>query len=60
MSTTFEIFGRNRKFQLKRDASKRNVDGKIVVFLSSVVYYFGDFLESANIAFVQHKTFISL
>ena len=28
----------------------RNVDLKIVVFLSSVVYYFGVLLKSANMA----------
>ena len=30
----------------------RNVDGKIVLFLSSVFYYFGDLLKSANMSFV--------
>ena len=29
----------------------RNVDGKTVAFLSPVVYYFGDLLTSANMAF---------
>ena len=29
-------------------------------FLSYAVYYFGDLLKSANMAFTQHKTFISL
>ena len=28
------------------------------MFLSSVVYYFGDLLISANMTFVRHKTFI--
>ena len=30
----------------------RNVDGKIVLFLSSVFYYFGYLLKSANMSFV--------
>ena len=42
------------------DAWRRKVDWKIVAFLSSVVYYFGDLLKTANMAFVRHKTFISL
>ena len=42
----------------ERGACRLNVDGKIVVFLSSVVYYFGDLLISANMTFVRHKTFI--
>ena len=50
--------GIDGKFHVKRDEYGRNVDGKIVVFLYSVVYYFGDFLISANMAFVRHKTFI--
>ena len=54
------FFLRNGKFHVERDACRRNVDGKIVMFLSSVVYYFGDFLKSANMAFVQNKTFIGL
>ena len=33
---------------------------KIVAFLSSVVYYFGDLLKLVNMYFVQHKTFISI
>ena len=51
---------RNGKFHVERDACRRNVDGKIVEFLSSVVYYFGDLRKSANMAFVQHKTSIGL
>ena len=51
---------RNGKFHVERDACRRNVDGKIVVLLSSVVYYFGDLLKSVNMAFVRHKTFICL
>ena len=54
------FFLRNGKFHVERDACGRNVDGKIVVLLSSVVYYFGDLLKSANMAFVRHKTFIGL
>ena len=46
--------------ELHGDARRRKVDWKIVAFLSSVVYYFGDLLKSANMAFVQHETFISL
>ena len=46
--------------ELHGDARRRKVDWKIVAFLSSVVYYFGDLLKSANMAFVRHKTFISL
>ena len=54
------FFLRNGKFHVERDACRRNVDGKIVMFLSSVVYYFGDLLKSANMAFVRHKTFIGV
>ena len=54
------FFLRNGKFHVERDACRRNVDGKIVVLLSSVVYYFGGLLKSANMAFVRHKTFIGL
>ena len=43
-----------------RDACRRKIKGKIVAFLSTVVYYSGDLLKSANMAFVRHKTFISL
>ena len=46
--------------ELHGDARGRKVDWKIVAFLSSVVYYFGDLLKSANIIFLRHKTFISL
>ena len=46
--------------EMHGDARRRKVDWKIVAFLSSVVYYFGDLLKSANMAFVRHKTFISL
>ena len=38
----------------------QKIEEKIVAFLSSVVYYFGDLLKSADMAFVRHKTFISL
>ena len=46
--------------EMQGDACRRKVDWKIVAFLSSVVYYFGDLLKTANMAFVRHKTFISL
>ena len=46
--------------EMHGDACRRKVDWKIVAFLSSVVYYFGDLLKTANMAFVRHKTFISL
>ena len=46
--------------EMHGDACRQKVDGKIVAFLSSVVYYFGDLLKTANLAFVRHKTFISL
>ena len=36
------------------------INGKIVAFLSSVVYYFEDLLKSGNKALVQNETFISL
>ena len=42
MRTTFEISCRNGKFKAKGDACGQNVEGKIVVFLSSAVYYFRD------------------
>ena len=51
---------RNGKFHVERDACRRKIDGKIVAFLSSVVYYFKDLLKSGKRAFVQHKKFISL
>ena len=41
-------------------AGRRKIDGKIVAFLSSFVYYFEDLLKSGNRALVQNKTFISL
>ena len=41
-------------------ASRRKIDGKIVAFLSSVVYFFEDLLKSGNRALVQKKTFIIL
>ena len=47
-------------FHFQRDAYRRKIKEKIVAFLSSVVYYFGDLLKSANMAFVRNKTFISL
>ena len=34
--------------------------GKIVAFLYSVVYYFGDLLKTGNKALVRKKTFIIL
>ena len=46
--------------EMHGDVCRRKVDWKIVAFLSSVVYYFGDLLKTANTAFVRHKTFISL
>ena len=46
--------------EMHGDACRRKVDWKIVAFLSSVFYYFGDLLKTANMAFVLHKTFISL
>ena len=51
------------KFHAKRDACRRKIDGKILAFLSSVVYYFEyfeDFLKPGNGALVQNKTLISL
>ena len=36
------------------------INARIVAFLSSVVYYFEDLLKSVDMAFVRHKTFISL
>ena len=36
------------------------IEEKIVAFLSSVVYYFRNLLKSVDMAFVWHKTFISL
>ena len=50
--------GIDEKFHVKRGEYGRNVDGKIVVFLYSVVCCFGDLLISANMAFVGEKTFI--
>ena len=41
--------------ELHGDARRRKVDWKIVAFLSSVVYYFGDLLKSANITFYGTK-----
>ena len=60
MWKTFENFCRNWKFHVKRDACWRKINGKIVAFLSSVVYYFEDLLKSGHRALVQNKTFISL
>ena len=60
MNNFLDFFLRNGKFHVERDACRRNVDEKIVMFLASVVYYFGDLLKSANMAFVQNKTFIGL
>ena len=37
--------------EMHGDARTRKVDWKIVAFLSSVVYSFGDLLKSANITF---------
>ena len=52
---TFEVFSRNGKFHVKRDACRRKIDAKIVAFLSSVVYYFGDLLKLANEVFYGTK-----
>ena len=41
--------------ELHGDARRRKVDWKIVAFLSSVVYYFGDLLKSANITFTAQN-----
>ena len=41
-------------------ACRRKIDGKIVAFLSSFVYYFEDLLKLGNRALVQKKTFIIL
>ena len=60
MWKTFEIFRRNGKLHVYWDACRRKIDGKIVAFLSYVVYYIGDLLKSANMAFVRHEAFISL
>ena len=46
--------GIDGKFHVKRDACRRNVDGKVIVFLSSVVNYFGDLQILANVTFVWH------
>ena len=46
---------RNGKFHVERDACRRKIDGKIVAFLSSVVYYFKDLLKSGKRAFLRHK-----
>lgn len=32
-----------------------DVDGTIAAFLSSVSYFFGDLLKSANMSFVRHE-----
>ena len=45
--------------KISRNACGRNVGYKMVAFLSSVVYYFGDLLKSANMAFARHQKFIS-
>ena len=55
MRKTFEIFYRNGKFHVWRDACGRKIDGKIVAFLSLVVYYFGDLLKSGNRALVTEQ-----
>ena len=60
MRKTFEIFCRNGKFHVWRDACGRKLDEKIVAFLSLVVYYCEDLLKSGNRAFVHNKTFINL
>ena len=57
------FFLKELKFHAKRDACRRKIDGKILAFLSSVVYYFEyfeDFLKPGNGALVQNKTLISL
>ena len=59
MYTAFEIFCRNGKFNVKGEACRLTFDGKTVAFLFSVVYYFGDLLKSANMAFVRHRILIS-
>ena len=51
----FEIFCRNGKLHVEGDACRRKINGKIVAFLSSVVYYFEDLLKSGNRAFIQNK-----
>ena len=51
---------RSGNSHVSRDACRRGIDGKILAFLSSVVYYFGDQLKSANMALIRHKTFIGL
>ena len=55
MWKTFEIFCRNGKLYVERDACRRKINGKIVAFLSSVVYYFEDLLKSGNRALLQNK-----
>ena len=42
----FRIFCRNGEFHVYRDACRRKFNGKIVAFLSSLVYYPGDLLKS--------------
>ena len=55
MWTAFESFCRNGKFHVWRHAFRRDVDGTIAAFLSSVSYFFGDLLKSANMSFVRHE-----
>ena len=55
MWTAFESFCRNGKFHVWRHAFWRDVDGTIAAFLSSVSYFFGDLLKSANMSFVRHE-----
>ena len=49
---------RNGKFHVERDACRRKIDGKIVAFLSSVVYYFKDLLKSGKRALRQKKSLV--
>ena len=50
----------NCTFREKHVGEKSNIKSYLKAFLSSIVYYFGDLLKSADMAFVRHKTFISL
>ena len=47
-------------FKFKEMHVGKKINGKIVAFLSSVIYYFEDLLKSGDRALVHNKTFISL
>ena len=56
----WDIWQEWKIFTFKEMHIGEKIKEKIVAFLSSVVYYFGDLLKSANMAFVRNKTSISL